>query len=196
MDRDFSSSPISGAGRASLLVLLGATLACGASKPNVRDGELEQAIGIRAFTDWRCTPGGPRHLAAGFRRGERCFAESPNRDLLTAATVERDPFGHLMVASRNWGMSDSALWAGLRDSVLASFADRTRAATICPSGLDSTKFVGSPTRVEVSVWRLPKYDLLISSSITRLPPRILLQINVEAYVRGLVVCGRERRSAA
>jgi hypothetical protein len=116
--------------------------------------------------------------------------------LLTTALVERDPFGHLIVAIRNWGMSDSAQWAGLKDSVLATFADRTRAAAMCPIGLDSTRFAGSPTRHEISIWRLPEYDLSISSSITRLAPRMLLQFKVEAYVRGLVVCRREWRSDA
>lgn len=194
MHRHFRSSAISGAGRGGLTVLVGAALACGTSEQNLRDRELEQAVGIATFTNWRCTSDGPRRLAAGFRRGQRCLAERRDSDLLTTALVERDPFGHLMVAIRNWGMSDSAQWAGLKDSVRATFAGRTRAAAICR--IDSTRFAGPPTRHEISMWRLPKYDLSISSSITRLSGQMLLQLKVETYVRGLVSCGREPRVAA
>jgi hypothetical protein len=194
--RYFRSRPFAAAGNGGLILLIGAALACRASGQKARDRELEHAVGITAFSDWRCTPEGPRRLAAGFRRGERCLAERRDSDLLTTALVERDPFGHLMVAIRNWGMSDSAQWAGLKDSVLATFADRTRAAAICPIGLDTTGLTESPTRHEIRMWRLPEYDLSISSSITRLAPRMLLQFKVEAYVRGLVMCRREWRSAA
>jgi hypothetical protein len=182
-------------GRTGVALLLLHLVACAPEERSPRDRELEEIAGIRAFVDWRCTPEGPRRFSARLRRGARCYAEQRDTAMLTVSMVERDPAGHVVTVIRSWGLSDSLQWVKLRDSVAAALATRTKASRQCPSRLDSTMTTQSPSRYEVRLWRLPHYDLGISTSVTPIPLRPLLQLKVEAHVHGFVVCGRSNLAA-
>jgi hypothetical protein len=179
--------------RLTIAVLLLSAAACRQAERNPRDLELETAIGMGTFTSWQCTPDGPRSLRAGLRRGEQCLAERREGDLSSLAVVYRDAGGHVTDASRSWGLIDSVRWANLRDSVVRAFAARTKAATPCPIGLDSARTARWGIHEEISMWRLPRYDLLILASANRKPLPPLRQLRIETHIRGFRICELEPR---
>jgi hypothetical protein len=182
--------------RLTLAILLLSTAACRQPGRSPRDLELETAIGMGTFTSWQCTPDGPRSLRSGLRRGEYCLAQRREGDMSSLATVWRDPEGHVIDANRSWGLIDSVRWANLRDSVVHAFAGRIKTAPRCLTGQDSAMAASRGYREEVSMWHLPRYDLLILTTENQKPMPPLRQLRIQTPVLGFRVCEHLRSMEA
>jgi hypothetical protein len=181
-------------------IVLGPALAC-RERP-VPESELLDVAGASALTGWRCNAEGDREWRAGFRRGQWCIVEQRTPELLAATTLRRSAGGELMIVTRTWGATDSALWAHVHDSVSAAITARTRTARRCPSDLspqDSARLgIGDkPYHMTDDTWRLPDYDLALSTSTPKpgAKPR-LWSMTVEANRYLFVACGDRPRPGA
>jgi hypothetical protein len=188
--------------------LLAATLASALSLgclESTRDSELLAVTGASSLSGWRCEPSGPRELNAGFRRSQSCITEQRHThpELLTATTLTQVANGRVIRVGRTWGTSDSAVWRRLYDSVSSALTGQTRGARHCPTGMDSPKdsmrlgLADAPNDLTASIWRLPGYALVLSTSTPKAGARVAhWSMNVEAYSYGLVVCGDTTGPAA
>ena len=181
--------------------MVGLVLACG-DRP-VPESELLRIAGASTLTGWRCKPQGARELRAGLRRGQWCIIEQRTPELLSATTLTRRADGQVMTVTRTWGATDSTLWTQLHDSVAAAINARTRAAQRCRNYLESPQdsarlgIRDKPYHLTADIWRLPDYDLVLSTSTPKpWATARLWSMNVEAYRYPLVVCGSRARPAA
>ena len=182
--------------------LLGAFSACG-PRGFEADRELLEVTDATSLSSWRCDPDGERSFRAAWRRGQECTAERRRAAMYSTARMKREPNGRIWSIVRYWSTTDSVSWRRLHDSVTTAVRQRTEGASRCPSGLETARdsprlgLGPSDARLTAQLWRLPTYDLVISTS-TPPPGRVglLWSMNVEAYRHGVVLCGRRARPAA
>ena len=181
-------------------IVLGSALAC--RNRSLPESELLEAAGASALAGWRCKPEGPPQWRAGFRRGQWCIVEQRTPELQSATTERRDAHGQLMIVTRTWSATDSAAWTQVHDSVTAAITAGTRTARRCQSDLSSQDSVrlrigDKPYHMREQIWRLPDYDLALSTSTPKpwARPKVW-SMTVEANRYPFLACGDRPRPGA
>ena len=184
-------------------MLLGSLPAC-EPRGFETDRELLEVTGATDLTSWSCEPEGRRDFRAGWHRGQECRAETRRSGVQSMARMTREADGQVWSILRTWSTTDSARWRRLQDSVTAAIRARAEAGAPCPNGMQTAKdsarlgLDGSGFRLSSNLWRLPEYDLSMSTSIPPpgSRPGLPWSLDVGAYPHGLVACGHRGRPAA